>query len=240
MIFLVVAVLAIPDLKAVFASESPLQYIIETNTNEAFYKITLVVVVIAVFVSTATNQTLTARALFSLARDGKFPFAKQVMRVPKSTRVPSIAIILIGILAATLLLFTNAIGVIAVACLTGLFGCYLLVIWGQLWARLRGDWEPTHWSMGRWSLPINVLAAVLGTGLTINIAWPRGSQIWYERWSGWVFVAGVLICASAYYAVGGKKRREIINAPLPAAHSGVRREATTPLDVEGELAPEPE
>lgn len=94
--------------------------------------------------------------------------------------------------------------------------------------------------MGRWSLVVNILAAVLGTGLTVNIAWPRGSEIWYERWSGWVFVAGVLMCASAYYALGGKKRREIIGAPLPAAHSGVKRETSVPLDVEGQLASEAE
>jgi amino acid transporter len=236
MVFLIVAVLAIPDLKQVFLAENPLQYIIEGNTSAAFYKITLVIVIIAVFVSAATNQTLTARALFSLARDGKFPAANQVMKVPKSTRVPSVAIILIGLLAAALLLFTQAIGVISVACLTGLFGCYMLVIWGQLWARLTGRWQATHWTMGKWALPVNVLAAVFGTALTINIAWPRGDVIWYERWSGWVFVGGVLLCALAYYVLSGSKRRAIIDAPLPAAHSGVvKTETAGPLDVEGQL-----
>lgn len=239
MVFLIVAVLAIPDLPAVFASENPLQYIIEGNTSEAFYKITLVVVVIAVFVSAATNQTLTARALFSLSRDGKFPASGQLMKVPKSTRVPSTSIILIGVLAAALLLFTNAIGVIAAACLTGLFGCYMLVVWGQLWARLRGRWQPSHWSMGRWSLPVNVLAAILGTALTINIAWPRGDLIWYERWSGWVFVGGVLLCAGTYYVLAGGERRRVIDAELPAGHSGVvDDDAKGAQEIEDPLAPQ--
>ncbi|MFN8217763.1 MAG: APC family permease [Solirubrobacterales bacterium] len=216
MIFLIVSVLAIPSIGGVFESENPLQAIIEGNTSSGFYDATLVVVIVAVFVATVTNQALTARALFALARDRKFPASGTVETVPKSTRVPAVAIVIVGILASALLLFTNAIGVIAVACLTALFACYMLVVWGQLYARLRGDWEPTHWTVGRMSLPINVLAAVLGTALTINIAWPRGEAIWYERWSGWVFTGGVLLCALIYYLVGGRKARAAIDAH-PAA-----------------------
>ncbi len=229
MLFLIAAVLAIPNVHAVFTSENPLQAIIEGNTSEAFYKVALVVVVIAVFVATVTNQALTARALFALARDRKFPAASTVMIVPASTRVPAVAITLTGVLAAAILLFTNAIGVIAVACLTSLFACYMLVIWGQLYARIRGTWSPTHWSVGKLSLPVNILAAGLGTALTINIAWPRGEAIWYERWSGWVFTGAALLCALVYYLVGGRKARRAIDAhPIMEEAPAVQAPLQTP------------
>src|SRR5205085_10058521 len=85
--------------------------------------------------------------------------------------------------------------------------------------RLRGRWTPTAWNLGRWSLPVNILAAVLGTALTVNIAWPRGTAPWYDRYSGFLFVAGALVAALVYYVLGGPGARTAIDAP--------------PLDTEG-------
>jgi amino acid transporter len=212
MVLLIAVVLAIPgSIAKTVGSANPLQTIIVGNTSTGFYKVIIAVVCIAVFVCTMTNQALTARALFSLARDAKFPFARQVQHVPSTTRVPAVAITFIGVLACIMLLFTSAIAVIAVACLTGLFVCYLMVIWAQLIQRLRGRWSPTHWSLGRWSLLVNFLAVGLGTALTVNIAWPRGTAPWYDRYSGFLFVAGAFAFAGAYYLLGGSAVRQAIN-----------------------------
>jgi len=236
MIFLVVTVLAIPSVDAVFASENPLQTIIEGNTSAGFYNVALVLVLASIFVCTISNQALTARALFSLGRDGKAPAAGALKLVPESTRVPVVAIVAVGTAASALLLFTNAIAVIAVASLTALFVCYMLVVWGQLFGRLSGRWRPTHWSMGRWGLPVNLGAAVLGTALTINIAWPRENAIWYERWSGWVFSGGVLLCALIWYLIGGRESRKAIDA-WPRGSSPVASEpAILPADPAPEAA----
>jgi len=149
MVFLIAAVIAIPgSIGKTFASANPLETIIVGNTSTGFYKVIIAIVILAVFVCTMTNQALTARALFSLARDAKFPFPRQVQHVPKTTRVPAVSITLVGALACVMLLFTNAIAVIAVACLTGLFVCYLMVVWAQLVQRLRGRWAPTNGASG--------------------------------------------------------------------------------------------
>jgi amino acid transporter len=214
MVLLIAAVLAIPgSIAKTFASANPLETIIVGNTSTGFYKVMIAIVCIAVFVCTMTNQALTARVLFSLCRDGRFPFSRSLQVVPKSTQVPSVAIIAVGVLACVMLLFTNAIAVIAVACLTALFACYMMVIWAQLIQRVRGRWSPTAWNLGRFSLPVNILAAVFGTALTINIAWPRGTAPWYDRYAGFLFVAGALLAALAYYALGGSAARRAINAP---------------------------
>jgi amino acid transporter len=238
MIFLVVAVLAIPN-DAVFASANPLQAIIEGNTSVAFYKVMLVTVIIAVFACTIANQALTARAVFSLARDGKAPGAKALMKVPKSTRVPAVALTVVSVLTCILLLFTDAIATIAVAALTALFVVYMMVIWAQLVQRLRGRWTPRGWSLGRWSTTVNVLAAVLGTLLTLNIAWPRGEGIaWYNKWSGFLFVGVAVALALAYYLLGGRKVRESIERPL-AGSRGAAAPGTAPVGAAAGLAPTP-
>ena len=203
MVLLIAAVSAIPgSIAKTVGSLNPLETIIVGNTSTGFYKVIIAVVCVAVFVCTMTNQALTARVLFSLARDGRFPFARSVQNVPRSTQVPAVAIIVVGVLACVMLPFTSAIAVIAVACLTALFVCYLMVVWAQLIQRLRGKWAPTAWNLGRFSLPVNILAAVFATALTVNIAWPRGTAPWYDRYAGFLFVAAALVCALAYYALG--------------------------------------
>jgi amino acid transporter len=220
MVLLIAAVIAIPgSIAKTFASANPLETIIVGNTSTTFYRVIIAIVCVAVAVCTMTNQALTARALFSLARDNKFPFGRQVQYVPNSTRVPITAITIVGVLASVMILFTNAIAVIAVACLTGLFVCYLMVIWAQLIQRLRGKWSPHVWSVGRWSTAVNVIACVLATALTINIAWPRGTAPWYDRYSGFLFVAACFLVAAVWYVIGGSKSRAAIN--------------THPLDTEG-------
>lgn len=233
MAFLIAAVLAIPDLDAIFASANPLQDIIEGNTAPWFYKAAVAVVIVAVFVATVTNQALTARALFALARDRKVPGAGPLTVVPKSTQVPTLAIVVIGVLASVLLMFTGALAVIAVACLTALFTCYMIIVWAQLVARVRGTWTPDQWSLGKLSMPINVLAAVLGTALTINVGWPRGDGLWYERWSGFAFTGLVLGIAVLFYVLGGKRIRAAISAPPGAPISPAEVAVHDPSQVTG-------
>lgn len=218
MIFLVVVVLAIPgSVEDVVASINPLQAIIEGNTGELFYKAIAAVVIIAVFVCAMTNQALTARIIFSLARDKRVPFANGLARVPHRTQVPHLSTVLVGILSSVIIVFIDALAAITTACLTGLFLCYILVVWAQLIQRLRGRWTASEWSLGRFSLPVNVAAAVLGTALTINLAWPRGDDVWYNRFSSVLFVVIVVVAAGVYYAIAGTEGRRSINRiePMP-------------------------
>jgi amino acid transporter len=211
-VFLVAAVLAIPgSVDDVVASANPLQSIIEGNTGAVFYKLIAGIIVIAVFVCAMTNQALTARIFFSLARDRRVPFAGSLSRVPQRTQVPHIATILVGVIASVIIVYIDALAAITTACLTGLFVCYLLVVWAQLIQRLRGRWTAQQWSLGRFSLPVNVLAAVLGTALTVNLAWPRGDDVWYNRYSSVLFVLLVAGIAGVYYLCAGAQGRRAIN-----------------------------
>jgi amino acid transporter len=217
MIFLIAVVLAIPgNVKDIVASANPLEAIIEGNTSSGFYTVIAGIVVIAVFVCTMTNQALTARIVFSLARDKRVPFSGHMVKVSESTHVPHYSTVLVGVLSCGVIVFIDALAAATTACLTGLFLCYLLVVWGQLIQRLKGRWSPEEWSIGKFSLPVNVLAVVLGAALTINLAWPRGDDVWYNRYSSVCFIGIVVIAAAAYYLVGGPEARKAIDEPSPA------------------------
>jgi amino acid transporter len=210
-VFLIAAVLAIPGtVDDIVASANPLQAIIEGNTGAVFYKLIAVVIIVAVFVCAMTNQALTARIIFSLARDRRVPFSSSLAKVPAKTQVPHISTVLVGVIACAIIVFIDALAAITTACLTGLFLCYVLVVWAQLVQRLRGRWTPHQWSLGKFSLPANVLAAVLGTALTLNLAWPRSEDVWYNRYSSVLFVLLVVILAGIYYLCAGDEGRRAI------------------------------
>lgn len=211
-VFLIAVVLAIPgNIDDVVASSNPLQTIIEGNTGPTFYKVIAGVIVIAVFVCAMTNQALTARIIFSLARDHRVPFSASLSNVPERTQVPAVATMLVGAVSSVIIIFIDALAAITTACLTGLFLCYTLVVWAQLVQRLRGHWTPNEWSLGILSLPVNVLAAVLSTALTINLAWPRADDVWYNRYSSVLFTLVVLGLAGIYYLLAGSHGRKLIN-----------------------------
>ena len=105
-------------------------------------------VIVAVFVCTIANQALTSRIIFSLCRDGKFPFARALQRVPTSTRMPVAATVLVAVLSGVIILNTDGIAIIAVACLSALFFAYQMVVWPAPTCA-SGRWKPSGWSLGR-------------------------------------------------------------------------------------------
>jgi amino acid transporter len=113
---------------------------------------------------------------------------------------------------------------------------YLGVTVPMLIRRLRGTWprqnHGPYFSLGRWGLPVNILAVTYGALVALNIAWPRnsiynavGTPHWYWQWSPFLFVGGVVIIGTLYYfLVQVKKSPDVLeehraNIPeLPGEH----------------------
>ena len=69
-------------------------------------------------------------------------------------------------------------------------------------------------SLGRWGLPVNIAAVAYGTLVAINIASPRnsvynalGTPHWYWQWSPVLFIGGIVIIGSIYYAPSRPRSR---------------------------------
>jgi urea carboxylase system permease len=214
-LILLFAMMAVTDINAKQISTGGLQYIILDVLGGTIGDMFLWCVVIAITVCNLAVHTAAIRMMFAMARDNNLPAGAHLARVDPRTKTPIIPAVLIGLLAIAILavnirqpqifVVVTSIGIIMI------YIAYLLVTLPMLVARLRGRWrsEDTaagYFSLGRWGLPINILAVLWGLGMALNLAWPRASIYnatepfhWYLKWGAFLFVGVVMLGGFAYY-----------------------------------------
>jgi amino acid transporter len=173
-IFLYACLLAIPNLgDAVKGGFGPAN-IIDANFGNAFSTVFLLVVSAAILVCCLSIQTSTIRLGFGMARDGALPGSKVLAKVHPKLHTPIFTCITIGVLAFIPMLQFAGAGIIAIAATGMIYLSYFIGNLALLRARLRG-WPRAKapFSLGKWGLPVNLLALAWGGGMLVNFAWPR-------------------------------------------------------------------
>ncbi|MFD3840356.1 amino acid permease [Streptomyces sp. NPDC058642] len=208
--------LAAPSLTDGRLAVDGLSYVLTSSLGDGVGKALLADVVVAIAVATLAIQTAACRMLFSMARDGRLPFAARLARVHPRTGMPAAPALVVGLLAAALLLLNfaspEAFLAIGTTCIVMLYLAYAMVTGPLLVARLRGRFtsEGTDerggklFSLGRWGVPVNVLALLYGLFMTINLAWPRAEVYdpagghWYFQWFTVLFLTATLVLGAAW------------------------------------------
>jgi hypothetical protein len=100
------------------------------------------------------------------------------------------------------------------------YAAYLMVTVPALVHRLRGtslSYGPPIMDLGRWGIPVNLVAVVLGGALCINIAWPRqevydpdGTSLFLQYFAVFFVIATLIVGYAAYRVV-----RDREGAPEP-------------------------
>src|SRR5207302_8764463 len=173
-VFLYAMLLGIPNVKtAIKEGWGPAQ-IIDANFGNAFSTVFLLVVAAAIFVCCLAIETATIRLCFGMARDDALPGSRYLSKVKKELHTPVWACLAIGILSAIPFIQFTGVAIIAIAATGMIYLSYLIGNLALLRARLRG-WPKTKapFSLGKWGLPINVLAIAWGGGMLVNMMWPR-------------------------------------------------------------------
>ncbi|QUQ63898.1 amino acid permease [Kutzneria sp. CA-103260] len=189
-----------------------LPFVLTDRLGDTLGRVFLVDVAIAVSVCTLAIQTAATRMVFSMARDGVLPCSVGLASVNRRTGTPVRASVLVGVLAAALLLvnvgnpalFTT----LASVCIMLLYLAYLMVTLPLLVRRLRGGLPPRagEFSLGRWGVVVNVLAVAWGALMAVNLGWPRpevfdpaGGHL-YLQWFAPLFLLGSLAVGALAYA----------------------------------------
>ncbi|AFU01642.1 APC family permease [Nocardia brasiliensis] len=215
------AVMAAPDLAdpQIGSSSGGLQYIVEQVMWGPLGTIFLCCIVIAVTVCSLAVHTAAIRLTFAMARDNALPFGEKLARVHPKTQTPVIPAVLIGVLAALILVVNigqpKIFTVLTSIAIIMIYLAYLMVTGPMLTRRLRGQWPPKelaaggYFTMGRWGMVVNIVAVVWGVGMALNLAWPRQSVYgtpWYNTWGAFVYIGAILAAGLAWYGIKGRKR----------------------------------
>ncbi|MQY29702.1 amino acid permease [Nocardia aurantia] len=233
-LMLLAALLAAPSLDDGHLATEGLAYVIEAKLATPVGKVVLCCVAIAITVCTLAIQTAGSRLMFSMARDGRLPFAKQLGHVHPRFGTPVWPSVVIGVLSIALLLLN--LGNAAVFTVLGsvtivmLYLAYVFVTVPLLVRRVKG-WpadevatdgsEGKLFGLGRFGIPINALAVLWGIAMAVNLAWPRGEVYdpsggsWWMLWAAPLFVALTLLVGAAVHRVLGN-RSSGIETPSPA------------------------
>lgn len=214
-LILLFALMAAEDLNAPEITTIGIQYILLSVLGDVLGKTFLIAVIIAVMVCALAVHTAAVRMAFAMARDTNLPFSRQIAKVSPRFNTPTVPIIGIAIFAALVLVVNinqpQIFSVVTSIAVVVIYMAYLAVTIPLLVARLRGRWpedddNPSSFDLGRWGLPVNIIAVIWGAGMAINLLWPR-SEIynadppfhWYLRWGGVLAVAAMTVGGLLFY-----------------------------------------
>lgn len=229
-IFLFAMLLAIPNLPAAIKGGFGPAQIIDANFGNAFSTVFLLVVSAAIFVCCLSIMTATVRLCFGMSRDDALPASKQLSWVHPKLHTPVWSCVAIGVLAFIPMLQYAGAGIIAIAATGMIYLAYFIGNIALMRARLRG-WPKTAapFALGRWGMPLNVLALAWGGGMLINFAWPRvatnprpselpGTLNFHWAWLNhrpvfWTVVIVIALVGAVYFMLVQRTKPAHIEAP---------------------------
>ena len=209
--------LAHPDPDAVVAGEDldPVTTAVVTSFGSWSTKPFDAVVLVGFLACGMAAQGLTARSIYSVARDGGLPASGFLRRVDgrQTPRGALIATTVVACLGLLLGLHSAAIGSLIIFGTAGIYVAFLLVALAALIARLRGTWQPAGTvQLGRAGVVLNAAAVAWLAFETVNIAWPRSSLAppgapFYQVWAATIVLALIVAVGLAYLLVAKPERK---------------------------------
>lgn len=172
----------------------------------------LTLILILTLTSAAIAEVATAsRQLWSFARDKGIPGYTWIAHITPGWNIPLNAV-LISLLVTSLLSLINIGSTAALDAILALTTCalltsYMIVIGCVLLKRIRGQPLPSsRFSLGRWGMLVNILAMCYLAPIFIFSFFPAATPVTLTTMN-WAVVmyAGILVFATVYYAVWGRK-----------------------------------
>jgi amino acid transporter len=221
--------LAIPSGHGAFTKAASfvggIPYILGANISSAAIQDVILLFVVFAFFSCGTAiQAAAARLVYSYSRDDALPASRRLRTVSHRFSTPVTALLLaavLPILFALLVHFTpskpihigfitypaqvNALFILVSFGVSGIYLAFQMVVIGGFIARLRG-WRPDgEFSLGRWAMPVYVLAIIYGVLMIVNIVFPSGVSsgkgLFNYDWMTLVIMVGIVVVGAIYYAI---------------------------------------
>ena len=177
--------------------------LVKSILGETTGKIFLCIVIFAILVCTLAVHSGAVRLMYAIGRDGYLPFSKSLSTVSPKTQTPVLATLLCGFGAILILVmnlqFPKVFELVTSIAILWANLAYWIVVALQLKNRIvsarKGIQSDARFKLGKWGLPVNILALIWSSFMVINVSWPRTSTYgmeWYNQYAAWMYT-GVLI-----------------------------------------------
>jgi len=208
------ALMAAPSITAPELSTQGIAWVLTSQLDTWMAKLLLAIVAVAIFSAVLAIQSSAARVMFSMARDGRLPYAQVLSRVNPKTSTPVYTGVTVSALAIAILVVnlgqSSVFAAVAAVSVVVVYLAYLMVTGPALWHRLRGSDAASapagYFTLGRWGVPINLVAVGFGAFFLVDIAWPRaavydpgGEGHWYLQYFPILFVTALLVTGLLAY-----------------------------------------
>ncbi len=194
--FLVVLTLAIKDIPAVSASESPVAAIIRGQLGPIAERILLAGLTFAMFGAGMVVMAAGARQVFAMARDRRFPAHALMRRVNATTQTPVPATILIVVIGVVLMLALPGQALLQLI-LGGtilpalIYGAVVILYLG---VRKRLEHREGGFSLGRFEIPVSIAALIWVGAALIFLVTPGDAT------TPALIVLGLILAGGIYFA----------------------------------------
>jgi amino acid transporter len=206
MLFVVALTVSITDVARVSTSGSPVAEILHDRFGPALERPVLVVIAFAFFAAALVAMAATSRIVFAMARDERFPASGLFRRVSPRTRTPIPATLFVLVLGVALMAVVRgqALLQLILAGAIFMFLPYGMTIVLYLAVRSRLDRREGAWDLGRFELPVAVVALVwVVVALVVVITTsPSAGPL--------VIVAGLVLAGGLYFAYLLRFRRRVL------------------------------
>ena len=202
-------------------SSDPIMPVIVGSFGAWAEKPFLAIVMVSFLACGATVVNYVSRIVYSMAREGSMPDALRQVAVDGTPR-PAIVFTVLWAGAGLLLgLNDQAVATIIAFGTGGLYAMFTMTTGVGLYARLTGRWNPSlgRLNLGRWGLPINVVAFHWSLFEFSNVAWPRPYAVspdapWWQLWAV-PLVLGSILGMTTLYVLMEKIRRSALPESSP-------------------------
>lgn len=197
-------ILAIPP-EIAATSADPVYDTLAFHLGAGAAKLAEILFTIGFLASFLALQTSASRLIWSYARDRALPASGTLARLSRGQRQPVAALLTATTVGTGIILLSQATPDIYTLLLNftsgGFYLAFLFPLVANLVVKLRGGFEPGPFHLGRWSLPLAVVAVLWATFQLLNIAWPRDfyPDAAYLNWSVALAVVGLAVVGALIY-----------------------------------------
>lgn len=207
--FILAILTAIPDLATVNATGTPVQDVITSALGTGGSKFYLALIAVITLLGGTAFFAGAVRHAFSMARDGMLPGSRLIDWTAARTGTPVGAIAVIAVITAIPLVASQTIAVLVTGAVAIMYVGYFLTTLLLLRARL-GGWPhaASPFALGRWGLPVNVVAVLFSGAMMVNLLWPRAATN-PDKWGlpvAWWLLGVPAVLGAVYFATSVRNK----------------------------------